>query len=76
MKESKGSATCLSSELRFYTISDLQKLLGWSERTVQKMFNDSAFPSVDFGRNKVVEAHAAIEYFSKRHEKALELHWQ
>ena len=76
MKDIKDNTLCLSSELRFYTISDLQKLLGWSEKTVKKMFNDPAFPSIDFGRNKVVEAHAAIEYFSKKHEKAYELHWQ
>ena len=41
-----------------------------------RMFNDPAFPSADFGKNKVVEAHAAIEYFSKKHEKQYELHWQ
>ena len=53
--------------MRFYTIKDLIRLLGWSETTVQKMFNDPKFPSSDFGRTKVVEAHALIDYFSKRH---------
>lgn len=76
MREISDRRLCISSELRFYTIGDMQKLLGWSEKTVQKMFNDPAFPSVDFGRNKIVEAHAAIEYFSKKHEKELERHWQ
>ena len=75
MADKHDKAMCLSSELRFYTISDLQKLLGWSEKTVKKLFNDPAFPSADFGKNKVVEAHAAIEYFSKKHEKEYEPHW-
>lgn len=66
----------ISSDVRFYTIAELQKLLGWSEMTVQKLFNDPRFPSTDFGRNKVVEAHALIEYFSTRHEKDRERHWR
>ena len=66
----------ISSDVRFYTIAELQKLLGWSEMTVQKLFNDPRFPSTDFGRSKVVEAHALIEYFSRRHEKDRDRHWQ
>ena len=76
MREINDNTLCLSSELRFYTIRDLQNLLGWSEKTVQKMFNDPSFPSIDFGRTKVVEAHAAIEYFSRKREKEYERHWQ
>ncbi|MBQ3371134.1 MAG: hypothetical protein IJG48_09045 [Mogibacterium sp.] len=76
MREIKDTGQCISSELRFYTISELQKLLGWSEKTVKKLFNDPAFPSADFGKTKVVEAHAAIDYFSKRHEKEYEKYWQ
>ena len=41
----------------------------WSEATVQKMFNDPHFPAADFGRNKIVEAHALISYFSERRSK-------
>jgi len=48
----------ISSEVRFYTIEDLTRMLGWSENTVQKMFNDPKFSSTDYGKNKVVEAHA------------------
>ena len=55
----------VSSDVKFYTISDLKEMLGWSENTVQKLFNDPKFPSSDFGRIKVVEAHALIDYFSK-----------
>ena len=68
MRDTQTHKQCISSELRFYTVSELQELLGWSERTVLKLFND---PST-----KVVEAHAAIEYFSKRHDRDRERYWQ
>ncbi|MBQ3369560.1 MAG: hypothetical protein IJH64_12505 [Oscillospiraceae bacterium] len=66
----------ISSEVRFYTIADLTKMLGWSHNTVEKLFNDPMFPASNFGRNKVVEAHALIEYFSKRHDKENEYYWR
>ena len=73
-----GMENCrgVSSEVRFYTISDLRKMLGWREMTVQKLFNDPNFPAADFGKNKVVEAHALIDYFSVRHEKERERYWR
>ena len=55
--------------MRFYTIKDLIRLLGWSETAVEKMFDDQKFPPSDFGREEVLEAHALIDYFSKRHTK-------
>lgn len=66
----------ISSEVKFYTISDLKNMLGWSENTVQKLFNDPKFPSSDFGRIKVVEAHALIDYFSKKHLKRNNGYWK
>ena len=76
MRDTQTHKQCISSELRFYTVSELQELLGWSERTVLKLFNDPSFLAADFGRTKVVEAHAAIEYFSKRHDRERERYWQ
>jgi len=64
------------NDVYFYTIADLQKMLGWSEAVVQKLFNDPRFPAADFGKQKVVEKHALITYFSTRHEKANERHWK
>lgn len=64
--DERQKQTYISSEVKFYTISDLKEMLGWSENTVQKLFNDPKFPSSDFGRIKVVEAHALIDYFSKK----------
>ncbi len=66
----------VSSDVKFYTISDLKQMLGWSEYTVQKLFNDPKFPSSDFGRIKVVEAHALIDYFSKKHLKQNDGYWK
>ena len=67
--DERQKQTYISSEVKFYTISDLKNMLGWSENTVQKLFNDPKFPSSDFGRMKVVEAHALIDYFSEKHLK-------
>ena len=65
-----------SSEARFFTMKDIQEMTGWSEKTVKKLFNDPKFPSADYGRNQVVEVHALIDYFSKRHEKKLDSYWR
>ena len=66
----------ISSEVRFYTIADLHGMLGWSEATVKKLFNDPRFLSADFGKTKVVEAHALIDYFSKKHVKVRDRYWR
>lgn len=74
--DERKKQTYISSEVKFYTISDLKNMLGWSENTVQKLFNDPKFPSSDFGRIKVVEAHALIDYFSKKHLKQNDGYWK
>lgn len=74
--DERQKQTYISSEVKFYTISDLKNMLGWSENTVQKLFNDPKFPSSDFGRIKVVEAHALIDYFSKKHLKQNDEYWK
>ncbi len=74
--DERQKQTYISSEVKFYTISDLKNMLGWSENTVQKLFNDPKFPSSDFGRVKVVEAHALIDYFSKKHLKQNDGYWK
>ena len=74
--DERQKQTYISSEVKFYTISDLKNMLGWSENTLQKLFNDPKFPSSDFGRIKVVEAHALIDYFSKKHLKQNDGYWK
>lgn len=66
----------LQSEVVFYTIADVMEMTHWSERTVQKMFNDPKFPSADFGKNKIVEAHALVTYFSRKHVKNKDSYWR
>ena len=56
------SAVYVSSEVILYSIEDLMKMSGWSHGTVEKLFNDPKFPSIDFGRKKLVENHALIQY--------------
>ena len=65
----------ISSEVRLYSIDDFVEMSGWSVKTVQKMFNDPDFPSLDYGKAKLVEAHALIAFFSVKHEKELEPYW-
>ena len=74
--DERQKQTYISSEVKLYTISDLKNMLGWSENTVQKLFNDPKFPSSDFGKIKVVEAHALIDYFSKKHLKQNDGYWK
>lgn len=66
----------ISSEVKFYTIDELVKMSGWSENTVQKLFNDPKFPSANYGRLKIVEAHALIDFFSQKHIKENERYWR
>ena len=66
----------ISSEVRLYSIDDLTEMSGWSRKTVAKMFSDPSFPSLDYGRTKLVEAHALIEYFSVKHERERDRFWR
>ena len=68
LRNDSAANLTISSEVRFYTVEDVMKLTSWSKKVVLKMFNDSEFPAADFGRAKVVEAHALIDYFSIRRE--------
>ena len=75
-KDSFFTQVYISSEARFYSIKDVMEMTGWSEGTVQKLFNDPKFPSADYGKTKVVEVHALIQFFSVPHNKERERYWQ
>ena len=66
----------ISSEVSFYSVKDLQEMTGWSHATVEKLFSDPKFPSSNFGRRQVIEAHALIEYFSVKHERERDRFWR
>lgn len=51
------------SEPKFYSIKDVVSLTGWSEKTVQELFNAKGFPSTNLGKEKKVERNALKEYF-------------
>lgn len=55
--------------LRFISIKDFCKMSGWSERTVQDLYNRPDFPSTDYGKEKKAEIHAIIKYFSTPRRK-------
>ena len=66
----------VSSEVILYSIADIQDMSGWSETTVQKLFNDPKFPAIDYGKRKLVENHALMQFFSIRREKARDSFWR
>lgn len=66
----------VSSEVIMYSINDIKEMTGWSHNTVEKLFNDPRFPSVDYGKRKLVENHALMRFFSVRREKARDRYWR
>ena len=60
----------VSSEIILYSIEDIIRMSGWSETTVQRLFNDPRFPAIDYEKGKLVENHALMRFLSVRHEKA------
>jgi len=67
---------CISSEVILYSIPDIVKMSGWSQRTVQKLFNDPSFPSIDYGKRKLVENHALIRFLSVKRERIHDNYWR
>lgn len=49
--------------IQFISIKEFSKITGWSEKTVQDLYNRADFPSSDFGKEKKAEVHAIIDYF-------------
>lgn len=65
-----------NSDIVFLTIKDVIKITGYSKKTVELLFNDPDFPSCDFGKKKIVEKNAFLQYFSKRHQKDRSKYWR
>ena len=49
--------------IQFIGIKEFSNITGWSEKTVQELYNKADFPSTDFGKEKKAEVHAIIDYF-------------
>lgn len=69
LKQGQPAAGHISSEVRFYTVSDVMEMTSWSKKVVLRLFNDPDFPAAELGKAKVVEAHALIDYFSVRRSR-------
>ena len=66
----------VSSEVIFYSIEDMVNMTRWSYTTVEKLFNDPMFPAIDYGKRKLVENHALMQFLSVRREKAKNKLWR
>lgn len=66
----------VSSEVRFYTVNDVAEITGWSRKVVLRLFNDPEFPSANYGKAQIVEAHALIGFFSRKRMREQEYHWK
>ena len=66
----------VSSEVIMYSIADIIEMTGWSEMTVQKLFNDPKCPSANYGKKKVIENHALMQFFSVRRDKERDNYWR
>lgn len=66
----------VSSEVILYSIEDMVKMTRWSYTTVEKLFNDPMFPAIDYGKRKLVENHALMQFLSVRREKAKNKLWR
>ena len=74
-KSSTESRIYVSSEVIMYSIEDVVRITRWSKKVVQNLFNDPSFPSVNYGKHKLVENHALMQFFSVRREKEFEQYW-
>ena len=52
------------NKLRFITIREFAEISGWNITTVRELFCRKDFPSCDFGKEKIAEVSAVINYFS------------
>lgn len=58
------------NENKFYSIKTFVPVIGWSEKTVQELFNTPDFPSTDIGKEKKALGSAIIEYFKVPRRRA------
>lgn len=65
----------VSGEVIMYSVEDVMRITRWSRKVVQNLFNDPSFPSVNYGKHKLVENHALMQFFSVRREKEFEIYW-
>lgn len=60
----------------FFDTADVRKITGWSKKTVDDLFNHSAFPCTDIGKRKLVLKTAFIKFFMDRRCRDNEDYWK
>ena len=58
-----------SKMLQFITIGEFAKLRKCSIKTAQDLFNDSSFPSENYGKIKVAEIEAVKNWYQVKRDK-------
>lgn len=53
-----------ATTIKFLTVEDVAELTGWDIKTVRRLFCRPDFPCCDYGKSKLVESHALINYFA------------
>ena len=48
---------------QFFTIQDMKSILNINQRQAEKLFRCKGFPACTFGKEKVVEANAFLEFW-------------
>lgn len=59
----------ISGEVILYSIRDISQKTGVAYGSISRMFDAPGFASIDFGRQKLVENHALMKFFSVRRDK-------
>lgn len=60
----------------FFDIADVQRITGWSKKTVEDLFNHPAFPCTDIGKRKLILKTAFIKFFMERRCRDNEDYWK
>ena len=59
----------VSGEVILYSTHDLARMTGWSLGTIYRLFDYPEIPIIDYGRGKLVENHALMQFFSSRRDE-------
>ena len=59
----------ISGEVILYSIKDISQKTSVAYGSISRMFDAPGFASIDFGRQKLVENHALMKFFSVRRDK-------
>ena len=69
IEASKYRKLYVSGEVILYSAHDLARMTGWSLGTIYRLFDDPEIPIIDYGRGKLVENHALMQFFSLRRDE-------